>query len=601
MYSWCHARSTPTEWSHCLDVHRFVADERALDCLDDPTGVAIAASQFDAPDGFGAERDPERVVDGVEDVGDLVVVGDEEDAGDDSDVGADALCEAGEFARSSPAIGLQRVTPRAERVGWFALARVDAQVGEGVAEVGGRGVVAYRNPAAWAVDRRRTDERDGRAGVGDGATTDVALDWGKPPPPGGLAGAVVPLGRSVAASERDQSVGTPDADCRVTVGPDAVDESLGDGAVGVDRVGPAAGDAHGRPLEWDAQNGPGLPNDGESGAVMTVGCQASPMAVTLPAEVLGRYRRFTLYNSPYAAHDHGCAVDLYPGDATHPDPEDGDPVVAPSPVTGEVLETRTVTAPSKPYAAVEDHLILVDTGVGGGRGGGECGDTVTFRTDDGEAPVARILHVNPSVEAGDSVAVGDPLGRLVRAGFFAPWVANHLHLGFRPREADPYRASGSLPLALDPSLRLDAVPWDGTGSVFAAGETYAVLDAPAHPAPGEGFAGLAGTVDVEGEDRTGVLDGGLPHYDGGGLLRVGDDVPGEATAGPAAFLGTRVGRSEGRDVAWDDVAVLANGESVRGVALAPARDELGVKLVGEGIGLEVGTDVTVTIEHSDPV
>ena len=325
------------------------------------------------------------------------------------------------------------------------------------------------------------------------------------------------------------------------------------------------------------------------------------MVVTLPAEALGRYRRFTLYNSPYAAHDHGCAVDLYPGDATHPDPEDGDPVVAPSPVAGEVLETRTVTAPSRPYAAVEDHLILVDTGMSGGRGGGKSGDTVTFRTGDGEAPVARILHVDPSVEAGDRVTVGDPLGRLVRAGFFAPWVANHLHLGFRSREVDPYRASGSLPLAVDPSLRLEATPWDGTGTVVAAGETYAVLDAPGHPAPGEGFAGLAATVDIEDDARTGVLDGGLPHYDSGGLLGVRDGVPGEATAGSVAFLGTPVGRSEGRDVAWEDVTVFANGESVRGIALAPARDQLGVKLVGDGLGLEVGTDVTVTIEHSDPV
>mgnify|MGYP000524838087 CR=1 FL=1 len=323
------------------------------------------------------------------------------------------------------------------------------------------------------------------------------------------------------------------------------------------------------------------------------------MAVTLPADVLGRYRRFTLYNSPYAAHDHGCAVDLYPGDATHPDPEDGDPVLAPSPVAGEVVETRTVTAPSKPYAAAEDHLILVDTGVGAGGRGGERGASA-FRTADGEAPIARVLHVDPSVEAGDRVAVGDPLGRLVRAGFFAPWVANHLHLGFRRRDADPHRASGSLPLALDPALRLEGTHWDGSGTVVSAGETYAVLDAPEHPVPGDGFAGLAATVGAgsEGPVGTGVLDGGLPHYDGGGLLRVGGPGRG-VTGGPVDFLGTRVGYSAGRDVAWDDVTVLVNGDPVRGIALAPARDRLGVKLVGEGIGLDVGTDVTVTVENSD--
>jgi hypothetical protein len=333
---------------------------------------------------------------------------------------------------------------------------------------------------------------------------------------------------------------------------------------------------------------------------MWVQAERPPMAVTLPAEVLGRYRRFTLYNSPYAAHDRGRAVDLYPGDATHPDPEDGDPVVAPSPVAGEVVETRTVTAPSRPYAAAEDHLILVDTGVGGVGAEGRERGTAAFRTGDGQAPIARILHVDPSVEAGERVTVGDPLGRLVRAGFFAPWVANHLHLGFRSRGVDPHRASGSLPLALDPGLRLDATPWDGTGTVVAAGDTYAVLDAPGHPAPGEGFAGLAATVGVgsEGEVESGVLDGGLPHYDGGGILGVEGTADGGVTDGPVEFLGTRIGRSDGRDVGWDDLTVFVNGKPVRGVALAPARDRLGVKLVGEGLGLEEGRDVTVTVENS---
>ena len=346
---------------------------------------------------------------------------------------------------------------------------------------------------------------------------------------------------------------------------------------------------------------------------MPVRSQERPMAVTLPAGLLREYSRFTLYNSPYAAHDHGCAVDLYPGDATHPDPEDGPPVPAPSPVAGTVLDVRTVTAPSRPYAAEDDHLIVVDTGTAPdsepdsapaapetdrrrasavpGRDRGESG-----------APVARILHVDPAVEPGESVAVGDHLGTLVRAGFFAPWVANHLHLGFRSPDADPYRAAGSLPLELDPALALEPVAWDGTGTVVAAGESYAVLDEPAHPAPGEAFAGLAAT-DAAGA-VAGVLDGGLPHYDGGGLLRsgAGGDATGDAPedrsrgpTGPVCLLDTPVGTVEGRDVAWADPRVLADGEPVRGIALAPARDELGVKLVGEGLDLAVGTDVRVTV------
>ncbi len=272
------------------------------------------------------------------------------------------------------------------------------------------------------------------------------------------------------------------------------------------------------------------------------------MAVTLGRDALFQYRRFSLYNSPFVAHDHGCAIDLYPGDERHA------VETAPSPVAGEVVETRAVEAPPKPYAADEDYLILVDTG----------------------EYVARLLHVKPGVGAGDELAVGDPLGTLVRAGFFAPWVPNHIHLGFRAPDANPYRASGSLPIdvAVDPQ----PVPWDGTGTVADTGETWAWLDGPDHPDPGETFAGI--------ESGGGVLDGGFPHYDGGGLI-------GESSR--ADLAGRRVGTVSGRDVSWDACTVLANGEPVTGIALFCARDRLGVKLVGEDIDLRDGETVTVNV------
>ncbi|AQL43121.1 hypothetical protein BV210_10515 [Halorientalis sp. IM1011] len=285
------------------------------------------------------------------------------------------------------------------------------------------------------------------------------------------------------------------------------------------------------------------------------------MAVTLDAALLDRYPRFSLYNSPYAAHDAGAAIDLYPevaidGDDDR-DPADGGP--APSPVAGEVLDTRTVDAPSKPYAVEQDHLILVDTG----------------------EHVTRVLHVDPTVSAGDRVAAGDSLGRLIRSGFFAPWVDDHVHLGFRPSEANHYRASGSLRLELGVDVR--PVQWDGTGTVVETGGTYAVLDTPAHPDPGDCFAGVAATVD----GRPCVLDGGFPHYEGGGVLG--------GAAGPVAFLGERVGTSDGRTVAWDDVTVQANGEPITGLSLFCGRDSVGVKLVRPDHGFAVGDGVDVAV------
>jgi len=288
---------------------------------------------------------------------------------------------------------------------------------------------------------------------------------------------------------------------------------------------------------------------------MLAASEATAMVVTVPAAVLRQYYRFSLYNSPFAAHDEGCAIDLYPAGAR-----------APSPVAGEVLDTKTVRAPPKAYAAEHDYLILVDTG----------------------DHVARLLHVKPGVEAGDTVGVGDDLGELVRAGFFAPWVPNHIHLGFRAADANPYRAAGSLPV--EAGVDVQPLSWDGTGTVVETGETWARLDSPTHPAPGERFVGLAAGGGRDGSaSKSSVLDGGLPHYEWGGLLG------GDSETAVPRLAGQRVGTADGRTVGWDDIAVLANGDPVTGVALFCSRDDAGVKLVGEGVDLAVGERVTVTV------
>ncbi|OYR66900.1 hypothetical protein DJ71_21845, partial [Halorubrum sp. E3] len=50
---------------------------------------------------------------------------------------------------------------------------------------------------------------------------------------------------------------------------------------------------------------------------------APEATVTLPADVVERYEKFSRFNSPYPAHDHGRAVDLYPGDGVGRSPVAG--------------------------------------------------------------------------------------------------------------------------------------------------------------------------------------------------------------------------------------------------------------------------------------
>lgn len=276
------------------------------------------------------------------------------------------------------------------------------------------------------------------------------------------------------------------------------------------------------------------------------------MVVRLRAETLTPYPRFSLHNSPYVAHDRGCAVDLYP--------DDGD--AAPSPVAGEVIDVQSVDAPPRSYAETQDHLVLVDTG----------------------KYVARMLHVDPTVASGDHVEQGDSLGRLIRSGFFAPWVAGHIHLGFRRHEANHYRANGSLPIV--PGVNVEPADWDGTGTVVETGETYIVLDEPTHPDPDAGrFVGIGDTS---------AMDGGLPHYDGGGCFGVTD--------GPVSVLGTTVGRASGdrscglSRVDWDDVTVTVDGAAVKGLSLFLTQTQYGAKVVCPGHHFETGETVTVGVD-----
>jgi hypothetical protein len=139
-------------------------------------------------------------------------------------------------------------------------------------------------------------------------------------------------------------------------------------------------------------------------------------------------------------------------------------------------------------------------------------------------------------------------------------------------------------LGVDP----DPLAWDGRGRVAERGETWVRLDAPAPDGAG-GWTGLgaAGPAPV-------VLDGGLPHYAGGGALGDGPD-------GPLSLLGTVVADRTGRRVAWREVEVrvaVAGGDPARvvGLSLFLVRDgRTGVKLVAPEHDATVGDAVRVSV------
>lgn len=269
--------------------------------------------------------------------------------------------------------------------------------------------------------------------------------------------------------------------------------------------------------------------------------------VVVPSDVLFTYRYFSLFNSPYPSHSCGQAIDLYPRLQS-----------APSPVAGRVCDIRQVRAPEKTYGERFDYLIVIDTG----------------------KRYARVLHVEPTVNVGEEVTVGCSLGRLVRSGYFAPWVENHMHLEFREYSADPIRATGSMSIQVE--VPIEAVAWNGSGRVVSRSDSFVTLEGPSHPRPGRAFAGVS--------CAGGVLDGGFPHYESGGIHgKTKDEV---------RFLEERIGSSCGRNVTWDSFRVLANESSVTGISFVLHRDTIRVKLVSDDeIPLDVGEPVSVILEN----
>lgn len=278
------------------------------------------------------------------------------------------------------------------------------------------------------------------------------------------------------------------------------------------------------------------------------------MAVRVSDDILHRFRGFSLFNSPYPAHREGCAIDLYPGQGW-----------VPSPVEGEVIAVRRVSAPIRSYAADADVMMLVDTG--------------EF--------IARLLHVEPEVGPGDRVSFGEELGPPIRSGYFSPWVAQHAHLEFRPHDADPWRARGSVPLTVD--VPVEGLAWVGTGTVIERAPSYVVLDEPRHPHPGTRFVGISA-------GRGGVLDGGVTHYALGGLLG--------GSPGPVSLGGVRIGnaRDTGRNrlatVRWEEVRLLANDRPIRGLSCMLAKDgRFGAKLIEPDVELTLGDAVSLSIDR----
>jgi murein DD-endopeptidase MepM/ murein hydrolase activator NlpD len=199
---------------------------------------------------------------------------------------------------------------------------------------------------------------------------------------------------------------------------------------------------------------------------------AQSMGVKLHCPIDGRY---AFFNSPYIAHENMTGLDIYTGN--------GFGVRAPSPVNGKVILIRKLNAPKGNGFKATDHdtIILIEN-------------------EDNSDTVTKLLHLDPLVQLGTEVHVGDPIGVTLRSGYYGWGTSPHFHVEIRSK-SDPIRARGGYQLDLidfSTSEPLDEI----AGTVIHLQPEFAFIQLESKS------SGLVGTVNEE----PALLDGGIPYY-----------------------------------------------------------------------------------------
>jgi len=198
--------------------------------------------------------------------------------------------------------------------------------------------------------------------------------------------------------------------------------------------------------------------------------------IILPSHVY-----YSFYNSPYIAHKLGTAIDVYFDDyALFPTFE------------GTVLEVKWFNAPKYRVDGLGREPLIVT----------RLNDEI----------ILKVLHVMPKVKLGDTLTLGDPIGKVIISGYLLPWSTPHAHFEVRNLK-DPYRARGAYKLRpiLNPQLYVHAT-FSNVFRIVSVEKYFAWLKIVRH----NNFSLSPLLVELNGV--TGCLDAGIPHYLHGGVI-----------------------------------------------------------------------------------
>ncbi|MHA1943187.1 MAG: hypothetical protein ACW96M_02210 [Candidatus Thorarchaeota archaeon] len=204
---------------------------------------------------------------------------------------------------------------------------------------------------------------------------------------------------------------------------------------------------------------------------------------------------FSFFNSPYIGHGRGSSIDIYPVHQSW----SGDIV---SPVTGKITRMKKMKM-GRPKKFPTDDF---DFAMG-------------IQPDNSDNDIVRIMHCTPSVQIGDVVETGDPIGTTLRSRFFNYWTGPHYHV--EVMDQDSFERS-SKSYTFDQFFQFSKQK----GSKQTARIEFEVSEVTKDYVKGfprglehatiSDLIGLA-AKDV-GNHIVGIIDGGLSHYKQGGVV-----------------------------------------------------------------------------------
>jgi hypothetical protein len=294
--------------------------------------------------------------------------------------------------------------------------------------------------------------------------------------------------------------------------------------------------------------------------------------------LLDSFEYISLFNSPYYAHNHGIAADIYLGPGKFG-------AEAPCPSPGKVISIKKVGTPTrKNFNAEEtDYLIIL-------------------KSDENPEYVIKMLHVNPKVKIGENLDLGDCVGTLIRSGFFNFWTDPHIHIEIR-NPGDAIRAKGAYPIHLLSLKKKGCSESDNSFKceVIDVRTDYTMVEPSRRVIINMGrFYGFVTRIN----NALGLLDCGLPHYGFGGIILEKNNFD----LGQKVFIGDlHIGkvvekRQNIAGIKLEPLSINCEGINLRGLSLYMNLKKPLIKLISkrrERLNLSEGEEILITIEPKE--